>query len=248
MQDPGVRDYERPGEQADEGIAPDLLTSWLIRVILLLLLVLAGGAVTLVAYVLQIRGAPRNQTERVVKMSEAEVERSPKKVELWVGLAYAYADSGRYPQALNAVERARALKNSSKLDLAEADILRLAKRYPEAVKAYDKAEKTSYSDFKQAMTKLEERGVLYGQVNETAGKVFYGRALTYQSMGQTKKALDDARHAQSIFPLDSNVLTLYGDLLAESGRKKEAITVYKAALRYVPDHKDALAGLKRLEK
>lgn len=65
-----------------------------------------------------------------------------------------------------------------------------------------------------------------------------------------EKKYDDAiqsmESALKIAPTAADMRVVYGDILAEAGKKKDAVNQYKFALRFLPGDPRAVAGLKKL--
>ncbi|MFA5844960.1 MAG: tetratricopeptide repeat protein [Coriobacteriia bacterium] len=224
----------------------DWQDAWLLRVALMLLVVFLASGISLVLYTLSMRGAPRTGLERAVTMDEVAVKENPKDMQNWARLALAYNQSGRFNDAMRALDQAREIEHSPVIDLTEADILRIAKRYDEALRAYNALEKFTNSEYDRYVKERKRRGIIVTGQNEVLYLCLYGRGQVYDALDDNDRAIADFRKAAGIMPTDAEVWVEFAKLLVKDGRDKEAADAYRQALRYIPDYKPALDGLKRL--
>lgn len=234
-------------DQASPAPRLDDISRLLLRIILLLVVVLLGTTLTLLFYLSTLNRAPRTALERDVVTWETAVKENPGDAGAWTRLAYAYAEGGRTDDALDAVERGRKATDSPALMLVEGDVLRSAGRYTEALSAYNRAEK----DIRAAAHKVEtERKKLriFSPADESAlGPLYFGRGLSKRELGDLEGAASDLEKAVKQLPDQATVLVALGDVYADLGHNDKAKASYEAALRFVPDDKDALDGLRELE-
>lgn len=243
--DEGHDEY-RDGYGHAAGQRHDWRVAWLLRVTLMLLVVFLASGVSLVLYTLSMRGAPRTGLERAVTMDEVAVRENPKDMQNWARLALAYNQAGRFNDAMRTIERASAIEHSPIIDLTEADILRLAKRYDEALRAYNALEKFTNAEFEKFVKERRRRGIIVTNQNEVLYLCLYGRGQVYDALDENDRAIADFREAADIMPTDAEVWVELARLYAKDRRDKEAADAYRQALRYIPDYKPALDGLKRL--
>ncbi|RZC52469.1 hypothetical protein C5167_020899 [Papaver somniferum] len=79
---------------------------------------------------------------------------------------------------------------------------------------------------------------------------YQGLVRSYLSLAKTKEALHSAREAMKAMPQSAKALKLVGDVHASitTGREKEALSHFQAAMRINPQNETAKKGLERLEK
>ncbi|MGB4929173.1 MAG: hypothetical protein WBP43_04330, partial [Chitinophagales bacterium] len=61
-------------------------------------------------------------------------------------------------------------------------------------------------------------------------------------------AFETLRSAIFLFPNNDNLYNSYGELLAKSGKKEEAIIMYKKSLKLNPENEDSINSLNKLQK
>lgn len=227
-------------------IAPLAVERRLIGVVLLAAVVFAAQAGALLTYVLSMRNAPRTTVERRLASDEAAVQEAPRDIENWARLALGYAYAQRWADAADAISRGRAVKSAAILDLTEADILRI-KGDDAAIKAYDRAIVSANAEYEQQRKLLlKDKNVRVPPPNRLVAEALAGRALALQAAGRTEEAADQAVKALEMDPSDAELRAALGDMLLVLGRKTDAETQYREALRYVPDLRQALEGLRKL--
>ena len=72
-------------------------------------------------------------------------------------------------------------------------------------------------------------------------------ASVYRALGQNDRAIEELQSATQLEPDSVKAFTDYGDALAAGGRKKEAIAVFRIALKKDAHSGEALLGLARLQ-
>jgi tetratricopeptide (TPR) repeat protein len=74
--------------------------------------------------------------------------------------------------------------------------------------------------------------------------------MAYEFYNNNKKgfAFETLRVAIYLFPNSDNLFNSYGELLAKSGKKEEAIIMYKKALLLNPKNEDSIKSLEKLEQ
>lgn len=243
---------ETQDSDADEDVvddAPDPLARWMLGVSLALIIVLLASSISIVLFLLSMRGAPRTKIEQDISRYETIIDESGGgKPEDWVKLASAYASAGRTADALEAIESGRAVKKTALLDLAEADVLRQAKKWDEALKAYNIAEKSATKEFNKMVEAQRKKGIIFEFDNQSLASVYYGRALTLHETGDLKGAIKDIESALKIIPEASYMWKDLGDYAMEAKDVAKARMAYNEALRYAPDYEDARKGLERAKK
>jgi tetratricopeptide (TPR) repeat protein len=71
-------------------------------------------------------------------------------------------------------------------------------------------------------------------------------AIIYCDVGQLELALDYAKRAVALAPIDTWVLETEATILNELGRVEEALSVQRAAVAFLPEDDDGKAVLRRL--
>lgn len=240
LDDPDGADAQTP--------ALDPVASWLLKVVLALVVVLLVTTIALVLFLVTLREAPRTVAERDIRAAETAVKEHPETVDGWTKLVYAYASAKRYDDAISTARKGRATTGKNVLLLAEADVLRSAGRYSEALKVYDLADPAVSKAETEAAAAAKKIGIYVPLSDSTLARVYYGRALTKQALDDVSGAIFDLEQAKQLAPQSASVLVLLGDLHAQTGNTDKARESYEAALRFVPDSPEALAGLEKLKK
>lgn len=246
-------DYEFYGEDDETqdqapAHAPDPVTRVLLVVALSVIVVLLATAGVLFYYLGTLNKAPRTITERDVTAGETLTREKPKDATAWMNLAYAYSDAGRFDDALATIDKGMRSSKEPTLILVKADVLRVAGRYKEALDSYDEAEVAVKAALKKIKEDREKVGVRMKDDGKVISRVYFGRALTNQKLGDAKAALKDLERAVAANPQQVNVSVALGDAYLESGQTAKAEKAYRDALKYVPDYAGALEGLQRIKE
>lgn len=243
-------------DDVDPDEAPEVLTaeqsadpvaSILLRVALALIITALATTAVMVLVVKGRQNAPRSVAERDVATWEAAVLQTPNSAVAWAKLSYAYSSAERYSEAVKTAERGREVTGDSSLYLPEADALRAARRYREAIAAYDNAEKALTESEASAKMELQSKDIYVQLGDESEALVYYGRGVSEERLGELDAAIKDLRKAVGVAPEAAYMSVELGDALLEDGDRAGARTAYKDALKYVPDYAEALAGLKKAE-
>lgn len=242
--EPGV-EAEKAPPTASRGSDPVVTVLLTAALSLIAVLLVTGGLVFI--YLNTLNEAPRTRVERDMGVWETAVKERPDDVNAWANLAYAYAEAGRIDEALDTVGRAKKVTGRAQFVIVEADVLRLAGRYTEAVDAYDSAEKAVRELQQQAKVEREKVGVKLESDQDALARVYYGRALSRQEIGDMKAALTDLEEAVKLQPQSATLWVALGDLYARSDQAGRARDAYRTALTFVPDEPGALKGLDRIE-
>lgn len=222
------------------------------------LLVLALSlVVTLIAttgalyfYLSTLNSAPRTMAERDVATSEAAATEAPANATSWATLGYAYARAGRYDDALEAVRRGEKLENGEALAVVQADILRLAGRFEDAVKEYDRAEEKTKLLLQRIKSERAKVGITRDELLDDGAlfQVYWGRAMAREELDDADGAIADYELAAEENPRQSTVWASLGDLYLAAGQNDKAVEAYRSALKFTPDMPEALEGLSNAEK
>ena len=226
----------------------DPVSSWLLRVALALIIVVLVTATAMIIYFMTAEKAPRTAVERDTAAAEIAVRERPSDASAWQTLAYAYARGGRYDDALTAIRRGRESTKEQSLLLPEAEVLRIAGRYADAVVVYDSAIVVLSKEESEAIAARAKAGVAMSAPSGSLIRAYFGRGLTRNAMGDTEAAIEDVLLALELAPGQASMRVTLGDLYAKSNQKELARAAYTEALRFIPDDAQALAGLKRLQE
>lgn len=240
-------DIEVTESLAAERRGLDDISRLLLRMVLVLVAVILVTTLSLLFYLSTLNRAPRTVLERDLAQWETAVRESPENPTGWAKLAYTYAEAGRTEDALDAVRRGEKATDTRTLTLVEADVLRSAGRYTEAITVYDIAEtelKAAEQDAAQDRKKLQ----IYVPVEQSSlAPVYFGRGLCRRELGDIKGAAKEIEKAVKNMPGQATMLIALGDVYAELGDVARARDSYNEALRFVPDDVSALKGLAELE-
>lgn len=243
-------DEDEYDEYEDEGEEPrrDPLIRWMMIMSLMLVIVILGTTVSVVFFLLGMRGAPRTAAERSVYVMEIQAKEKPNDADAWFKLAYAYMNAKRFDDAQRAIDRGRKVKKTGAFALAEADLAKTAGHYEEALSRYNKAEKEIYADQARQVRENAKKQISMKPSPRLLLEVHIGRASVLQELGQDQKAVKDLTEAVELDPTDSFAWATLGDLHAKLGKSKDAKTAYENALKYIPDYQPAISGLEKLAK
>ena len=222
------------------------VSGWMLRVALLLIVVLLVTTGSLVLFLLSLHKAPRTVAERNLSAAESAVRDHPGDAAGWSSLVYAYSQVKRYDDAIATAEKGRAVTKADVLLLAEADAMRSAGRFKDAVAEYNLADKAIGAAQADATAARKKKGIFIPLKDTTLTPVYYGRAISLHALGEVKPAIADLEKAVALAPEQAFLFISLGDYYAETGAKAKAEAAYRNALRYVPDYPEAIAGLKRL--
>jgi tetratricopeptide (TPR) repeat protein len=228
--------------------APDPMVNVLLIATMSLIVVLLATTAGLFIYLSALNKAPRTRAERDVTMWETAVREKPNDANSWASLAYAYSDAGRTDEAIATVRRGAKVIKQESLVLIEADILRAAKRYKDAVKKYDQAERAIKESREKANAELRKKGIKAGVDDGSLARAYLGRGLAKSEIKDLDGAISDLEKSVKDAPTQADVWTMLGDLYREAGQTEQAAAAYKRTLEYIPDYKQALDGLAKLKE
>jgi tetratricopeptide (TPR) repeat protein len=245
--DDAVHDDDPEGTDPGESRRDPYITG-LIVFALMVVVALLATTIGVYVYLTTLNRAPRTATERDITSMEVATRERPNEVSAWVQLAYAYAAAGRENDALEAVRRGEDAQNGERLSIVRADVLRFGGRTKEALAAYDSAEKLVQTMIKRQKDENAKIGVSADLSDDSLARVYWGRALVQEQLGDTTAAIKDLEKAVKEQPTQSAMWVKLGDLYADAGKVDKARSAYKSAMQYIPDMPEARAGLERLEK
>lgn len=241
---------ERPSADDSEITAaePDVVSAWLLRVALALIIVVLVTSASLVIFFISAEKAPRTAVERDLAAAEIAVRERSSNPGAWRALAYAYVRAGRFDDAIEVSRRGRTATGAKALLLSEADALRAAGRHKDAIAVYDEAVAALSEEASAAIAAREKQGIVTPSSNASLVTAFYGRGLSRGETGDAKGAIADVERALEFSPQQSALWASLGELYEKTGETAKAEAAYREALRFIPDYPAALLGLKRLEK
>ena len=244
----GSAEEDAPAAAQSPWMHLDAFSSWLLRVALALIIVVLATAGAMVVFFMTVQKAPRTAVERDIAAAEIAVRDRPSDAAAWQTLAYTYARGQRYDDAITTIRKARSSTRAQALLLPEAEILRVAGRLKESLSVYDEAIAVVSAEESAAVAARKKKGIDMAAPNASLVRAYYGRGLSRHSTGDTPGAIRDTLQALALAPDQANMRVTLADLYAESGQKALAEAAYREALRYVPDYREAILGLQRLEK
>jgi len=227
---------------------PDVVSAWLLRVALALIVAVLATAASLVIFFVTAEKAPRTAVERDVAAAEIAVRERSSDPAAWQALAYSYVRADRFDDAVEVSRRGRTATGAQVLLLSEADALRSAGRHEAAIAIYDEAVKALSLEESAAVAARKKQGIATSTSNASLVTAFYGRALSRAETGDTEGAIADVKRALEFGPQQSALLASLGEFYEKTGETAKAEAAYREALRFIPDYPAALLGLKRLEK
>ena len=224
---------------------PDMVSAWLLRVALALIIVVLATAAAMVIFFVTAEKAPRTAVERDISAAEIAVRERPSDPVAWQTLAYAYASARRYDDAINTIRKARVSTKERALLLPEAEVLRSAGRHKEALVVYDEAIAALSTEESAAVAARKKQGISMAEPSAGLIRAYYGRGLARHATGDAPGAIADVLRAVELAPGQATMRVTLGDLYAERGNDAQAEAAYREALRYVPDYTEAKLGLER---
>jgi len=227
---------------------PDVVSAWLLRVALALIVAVLATAASLVIFFVTAEKAPRTAVERDVAAAEIAVRERSSDPAAWQALAYSYVRAERFDDAVEVSRRGRTATGAQVLLLSEADALRSAGSHKAAIAIYDEAVKALSLEESAAVAARKKQGIATPTSNASLVTAFYGRALSRAEIGDTEGAIADVKRALEFGPQQSALLASLGEFYEKTGETAKAEAAYREALRFIPDYPAALLGLKRLEK
>jgi len=227
---------------------PDVVSAWLLRVSLALIIAVLATATAMVVFFVTAEKAPRTAVERDIAAAEIAVRERSSDPAAWRTLAYAYVRGQRFDDAVEVSRRGRSTTGAQVLLLSEADALRAAGRYKDSLTVYDETVIALSEEESAAVAARKKQGIATPESNSSLVSAFYGRALSRRETGDIPGAIADVTSALEFAPQQSELLVTLGELQETSGDTAKAEAAYREALRFIPDDAAALAGLKRLEK
>ena len=167
--------------------------------------------------------------QRNVVVAEAKIAANPKNLGAYVEAVDANINAGNYDRALYLVDRALEVKKDEPgLKLAKAKVLVLKGDYQAARALAD-----------QVLEKNPEGSAQFGEASTIA-------AAVDEKMGDITGAIKHLQRGVQHDQSDALLHVVLAETFARAGKKDDAVASYAEALKYVPDLKEALAGLEAM--
>lgn len=194
---------------------------------------------------------PRTRAEKEVAVASAAVLSGSKDAAVWGQYVVALISTRQYTVAKDAIRQARASIDDSttaEFTLAEARLQSAQGDLKGAIATADKAMEQMNAAH-QALLKgdnLTAKGAAIGGLPDNYYAATLLKAYAYRDMKSWKQAVEQFGVYLGANPDAADILIDRGLARIEAGDKKGAEKDFRAALKFVPDDKEALAGLKRI--
>lgn len=212
-----------------------------------LLVVVLASAISFALY-LQTLGAPRSSVERDIERYTTAVDEQPEILANHVKLAYSYAISDRFDEAMDIISRAEQMTKAPRVEvqLARAEIERAAGHYDKAIETYDLVARIAEDEYALQTAELKKQQIAFQPPNSTLAAALRGRSVAKWETGDRAAAIADLDEALDIEPTDAAAMVRIGGYYAQSNDTSLAAAAYRRALQFVPDDPGAIAGLREL--
>ena len=194
---------------------------------------------------------PRTLAENELSVSGDAVRKGSKDPAVWGAYIAALIENRRYSQAQNIIKEARASIDDSataEFDVAEVRLLNARKDYKQAIPVADKGQKRieKWQAATIAAGGLKANRAKLSGLHDNWYILSLLKADAYRAMGDWSKAIAE---------MDAYIVRQPGaaDILVDRGNAKIQIkdtagaeADFKQALKFVPDDKEALAGLAKI--
>lgn len=195
--------------------------------------------------------APRTAVETQALLLEQAVKTSPKSGSAWSDYIKTVTQMGDYNRASGLVKRARASVSGDQrivVDLAALNLLMFEKEYKAADKLADDILEQDKADRARALAELASKGVFMKPTEvgvDVAVQARLGKARVSAKLGHWDVAVKMLTEALDFSPNNSDLYALRGQARFELKQDAQAAKDFKTALKYDPQNKLALQGLKK---
>lgn len=194
---------------------------------------------------------PRTLSEQQVAVAAAAVKGGSTDPAEWGSYISALVANGDYGLARDVIKQGRASINDSAtadFSLGEARLLSAEKDYEDAIKAADKAmaQMKAYNDSQLKAGGMKAKTAEVVGVPENYYEAVLVKAYALRELGEWKGAVAQFDLYIQHAPGASDILVDRANAKIKAGDKSGAETDFRAALKYVPDDAEALAGLKTI--
>jgi tetratricopeptide (TPR) repeat protein len=214
------------------------------------------------------------QTDAALEQYRIVVEANPEDAQTYLRMAELYRKTGKFDQALDALEKAQALVQDSdpiQVPFAMAEVYQAQGRYDDAIKILQdllkKTEKTdgnyTSSEKNNRAVFLERLGTVYRESgNDTQAIETFRQMLplgddnaerAYQQIIDTlreakkwQEATDVAKEAVTKLPNDRGLQMVYASQLADMGKPDEALAQVRAMLKGTPEDREVYITLAQM--
>lgn len=187
-------------------------------------------------------GVPRTDAQRELIVARSLVSASVDDSDAWARYARALAAVGQVDESLQAVDEGIERTGDEMLLLVAADVQRFDRRYADAISTYNSAE----ARYRAVMAAAPSTKPLGMRGNDFLAQLTYGRGLSEIAVGDSVAGIADLELSTTYVPAAADTWVALGDAYASLGRTSQARDAYEEALRFVPDHVQALQGLDRV--
>lgn len=244
------QDYEDLDEDyLDDDAPPD---PWVGR-LTLVAGVLVVAILSVVAYGVYITTrdfqGPRTAAERRLRMAEAAVAQRPEEFSVMMELAWAQIEAQKYGDAEDTVSKALELEPDRTTPyLAQGDVEFERGDRGAALKWYKNGLKFAEKVPAAVAAGFKKKGVTPPRpyYQDGSSELAYAAAAIYEDRKEYDLAADMLELAVKFNPQDASSWSKLGDVRLKLDEKKSAEKAYRQALRFIPDHRPALDGLKKL--
>lgn len=194
---------------------------------------------------------PRTIAEKEIAVGRAAVSQGTTDTAVWGGYIAALVNSGDYSSAKRVISDGRATLSESstaEFTLAEARLLNAQKDYNGAIEAADKVMELLDADLEARLAaggNIKKRAEISGH-HENYYLAILIKAYAHQSLGEWEKAIEQFDIYIEREKGAADILVDRGKAKIEAGDLEGAEEDFRTALKFIPDSKDALAGLDKI--
>jgi tetratricopeptide (TPR) repeat protein len=196
--------------------------------------------------------APRTALETQQLLLSGVVAKNPKSGAAWSDYIKTVTQTGDYRMADQLVKRGRASVEGDQrimVDLAALELLTVQGDYKAADKLADKILEEDKVNRAKAIETLIAKGVRMKPTDigvDVAVQARLGKAKVAANLKHWDVAIKQLTEALDFSPRSADLLALRGQAKLELGKKAEAKKDFEAALRFDPEYRLALDGLKKV--
>ncbi len=247
----GEPEAQAPAEKASPRLLDDKVVRRLIFACLAIVALWLATVVSALVLGLLSPEAPRTYAEKELYLLADATKAAPKDGRLWARYASILVETKQYAQAEVQIEaglrnanadRALILLADARLSAARDDDAEALKKADLTLKEADKEIKAKLADYKKRVPDLNDP-----QVESPALEGAYLlKANIYAEQKKWQDAVDAYTKYLEKKPNAADVIASRGEAYLALGDEKKAEEDFRAALKFVPDMKSALEGLKTM--
>jgi len=221
------------------------------------LAIVASGLVIL--YIATVAGAlvmgvlgssePKSKLERDLQNYETAAMAAPKDSGVWSLYIGALIADRQFSKAQDVIDKSsKVVDQAVTQDIlaAQAELHYAKKDYPAAIKTADEVRKKLKTSYDKALEKNDSPESLGREINANYWRVLFLKAQSQVALGQKDAALKSLDEYLKENATEADVFVYRGTMRVEAGDKKGAEADFKQALKFIPDDKAALEGLKTI--